>query len=88
MYEALWEPVLEKMKTARYISVLADSSTDCSVRDLELIYVRFLDNGAPRNMYVSVQELEHCHAKGHLAAIGTGDGQFRLIVIYATAVYC
>lgn len=38
----------------RFISVMADSGTDTSNKDLELVYVRFLENGLPVNKYVAV----------------------------------
>lgn len=61
------------IKRASSISVLADSSTDCSIKDLEHIYVRLLEVGKPRNTYLTVQELENCHSDGHLATIATGE---------------
>ena len=41
-----------------FISVMADSGTDTSSKDLELVYVRFLENGLLVNKYVAVVELK------------------------------
>ena len=69
IYEDLVEPRNADINEARYISVLADSSTDTSVLDLEGISVRYLKHGNPVNKFMAVEELEHSHALGHMAAI-------------------
>lgn len=35
---------------------MADSETDTSNRDLELVFIRFLENGLPVKKYVAVVE--------------------------------
>ena len=69
MYEDLHEPLVRHLNSCRYISVMADSSTDTSVRDLELVYVRHIKEGRPVNTYMATQELDHVNAQGHLDCI-------------------
>nr|XP_054763820.1 zinc finger protein 862-like [Lytechinus pictus] len=62
------------MNRAKYISilVLVDSSTDSSNKDLELIYLRFVDAGVPVNVLLGLEELKHATAVGHLGALQAG----------------
>ena len=69
MYEDLHEPVVRHINNCRYISVMADSSTDTSVRDLELVYVRHIKECRPINTYMAAQELDHVNAQGHVDCI-------------------
>ena len=39
----------EIMNQSRFISVMADSGTDTSNKDLELVYIRFIENSLPVN---------------------------------------
>ena len=68
----IWEPFCNDLKAAKFISVLADAATDVSVRDLEGLYVRYLKEGQPVNMFVAVEELKHATAVGHCEAINIG----------------
>ena len=61
-----------------FISVMADSGTDTSNKDLELVYVRFLENGLPVSRYVAVVELKNADANGVIASINTGMVEFGL----------
>ncbi|KAJ8332627.1 hypothetical protein SKAU_G00424160 [Synaphobranchus kaupii] len=69
IYDDIWEPCYNDLKAARFISVLAGAATDVSIRDLEGIYVRFLKDGQPNNMFGAVEELKHATATGHCEAI-------------------
>ena len=66
------------MNKQRFISVMADSRTDTSSKDLELVYVWFLGNGLPVNKYVAVVELKKADANGVIASINTGMVEFGL----------
>ena len=55
IYQDLWQPKQERIAAARYISVMADSSTESSTRDLESVYLRYLQNGQPVNTFVGVE---------------------------------
>lgn len=46
-----------------------DGSTDCSVEELELVYVRYLCEGRPRNVYLQIVSPNHAHAEGIFDAI-------------------
>lgn len=72
IFEDLWEDVLNDITAAHFISVLADSSTDSSVRELEGVYVRILHKGIPKNIFVGVEELPNATAPGHYTAIKNG----------------
>ncbi|KAJ8332533.1 hypothetical protein SKAU_G00423220 [Synaphobranchus kaupii] len=72
IYDDIWEPCYNDLKAARFISVLAGAATDVSIRDLEGIYVRFLKDGQPNDMFVAVEELKHATATGHCEAINAG----------------
>ena len=68
----LLEPHIQQIKDARFISVLVDASTDCSVQDLVAVYVPYTVQGRPTNTFVAVEELKHCHAEGYVNAINKG----------------
>ena len=68
----------QQLNESRFISVMADSGTDTSNKDLELVYVRFLENGLPANKYVAVVELKNADANGVIASVNTGMIEFGL----------
>ena len=72
IFKDLFHPKREAIRHAKYISIMADSSTDSSVKDLESMYVRYLVNGQPMNTFIGIEELEHVHAQGHKEAIEQG----------------
>ena len=51
---------------------MADSSTDTSIKDLESVYVRLIEEGKPVNTFISVSELITATSDGHKAAIEQG----------------
>lgn len=55
--------------TSDLFSLLIDSSTDVSVVDEEIMYLRHLENGRPVTKYLSLQALERSNAKGILNAV-------------------
>ena len=55
--------------------VLNDSSTDISVTDEELVYVRYLEDGRPVTKFLSIQALGKADAVGIVAGLG-GTGYF------------
>lgn len=73
IYNDLRQPMLDAVGRSRYISVMADSSTDTSTRDLELVYVRYVVDGRPINQFVAVPEMKHATAEGHKEAIEEGN---------------
>ena len=58
-----------QIEKSRFLSVLSDGSTDNSVIEQELVYVRFLCNGKPQTKMVKIVDLKHAHAVGILDAI-------------------
>ena len=67
------EPFVRKIKERKFISLLADSWTDSSVRDLEGVYVTYVENGKAVNLFLAVEKLEHAHAQGHVDALDRGN---------------
>ena len=68
----------QQVNKQRFISVVADSGTNTSNKDLELVYVRFLENDLPVNKYAAVVELKKADANGVIASINTGMVEFGL----------
>ena len=58
-----------QIERSRFLSVLSDGSTDNSVIEQELVYVRFLCNGKPETKMIKIVDLEHAHSIGILKAI-------------------
>lgn len=48
-----------------------DGATDASVFEVEIIYVRLLEGGYPKDFFIGLQDLEHAHADGVFKAIDT-----------------
>ena len=48
---------------------MADGATDVSCLEEEIVYVRFVSGGAPKTMYVGLEEVESSKATGILKAI-------------------
>ncbi len=61
----------EKVRNARVISICYDGATDCSVTEVEMVYVRLLDNGMPRSFYLKIVDVEHAHADGVYTAVNS-----------------
>ena len=69
IHDDVAEPILQKIKDANVMSIMFDGSTDNSVTEIELVYIRILDHGEPRNYYLGIAACEHAHADGIYAAI-------------------
>ncbi|CAM4528586.1 unnamed protein product [Leuciscus chuanchicus] len=65
----LWESCVAEIKAANFLSVLSDSSTDVSGRDLEGFFVRILSCRRPKNIFIGVEKLQYATAPGHFAAM-------------------
>lgn len=57
-------------KRPRFLSLMADGGTDVSTKELELIYVRYLDQGSVVNKFLKVHELKDATADGIISTIG------------------
>ncbi|KAK7156938.1 hypothetical protein R3I94_006858 [Phoxinus phoxinus] len=66
------EELQEKLRSARFFSIVSDSSVDRSVKDQELIYCVYLQNGNPVNQLIQIVALDHAHSQGILDAILAG----------------
>ena len=67
--ETVEKDFANKLRQAKMFSVLNDSSTDISVTDEELVYVRYLEDGKPVTKFLSIQALAKADAVGIVAAI-------------------
>ena len=54
---------------SRFISVMADGSTDRSVAEQEVVFIRYMHNGIPVNRFIALVELESGNADGVIQAI-------------------
>lgn len=48
-----------------------DGATDTSVSEIEIIYVRLLQDGNPKDYFMGLVDREHAHADGVFTAIDT-----------------
>lgn len=71
IFDNLWKSFLEDLRAAQYLSVLADSTPDVSVHNLEGIYIRMLKYWKLKNVFLAVEELHNSTAVGHCAALNT-----------------
>lgn len=58
------------LTSCRFIGVMADGVTDVGTREVEDVYVRFLENGEASNKFVGLKECPNAKAPGVLQAIG------------------
>jgi hypothetical protein len=59
----------ERVARSKFISVMIDGSTDTSVQEQEIIYIRTVESGVPRMEFVSVESCEKSDAPSILKAI-------------------
>lgn len=59
----------DSLGAAKFIYIMADGATDVSCLEEEIVYVRFVSGGAPKTMYVGLEEVESSKAPGILKAI-------------------
>lgn len=48
-----------------------DGATDTSVSEIEIIYVRLLQDGNPKDYFMGLVDREHAHADGVFTTINT-----------------
>ncbi|KAJ8412747.1 hypothetical protein AAFF_G00116980 [Aldrovandia affinis] len=61
-----FEELQQSLKSARFFSIMSDSSVDRSVKDQELIYCTYLQNGKPVNQLIQIVALDHANSQGIL----------------------
>ena len=69
--DAIRDPIREKNENCKALSIMYDGATDTSVSEVEIIYVRLLQDGYPKDYFVGLVDLEHAHADGVFTAIDT-----------------
>jgi hypothetical protein len=65
----LKDDLISKVFSSKFVSVLADGSTDSSVQEQEVVYLRYLENGKAITSLVDIVSLEHAHAERVYTAI-------------------
>ncbi|XP_052259994.1 zinc finger protein 862-like [Dreissena polymorpha] len=60
------------LKNARVLFIMFDGATDVAVCENEIVYAHVVDEKAPRNVFVSIVNIENAHAEGVLAGIVYG----------------
>ncbi|XP_058630025.1 zinc finger protein 862-like [Onychostoma macrolepis] len=69
IYDMEREKLMETLK--KYFSIMIDGATDAGTIENELIYVRFLGEEGPVNVFLSIQDVKQGTAAGILHAIYT-----------------
>ena len=70
------DKLAENISKARYYLVLNDGCADSSVREQELIYIHFLDDGIPKVKYLSIESVKSADAAGIHNSIIQGFNRF------------
>ncbi|XP_066272600.1 zinc finger protein 862-like [Branchiostoma lanceolatum] len=70
--QCMQEELVKSFQSARFFSIMSDSSMDRSILDQELIYVTYIEDGLPVNHLVNIVALQHAHSTGILDAILAG----------------
>ena len=61
--------ISETVRSARFIGVMEDGATDVGTREVEDVYVRFLENGVPVSKFAGLKECHNAKATGITEAI-------------------
>jgi len=72
IYEAERDPRISQLKAARFISIMIDGATDKATLENELVYVRFLGEDGPINLFLGIEDVKHANADGIITAIDKG----------------
>ena len=59
----------ENMKSARFLGIMSDGATDVDTREVEDVYVRFVEDEVPVNKFAGLQECTNVKADGVTEAI-------------------
>ncbi|KAK5881723.1 hypothetical protein CesoFtcFv8_022488 [Champsocephalus esox] len=70
--QSMKDDLVEKLKNTHFFSVMSDSSVDRSVKDQEMVYLTYVEDGKPVNQFVDIVSSEHAHSQGILDAILVG----------------
>ena len=65
------EEQMETINKAAYLSIMIDGAKDTAKMENEVVFIRLLTAGGPKNIYVGIQEVRHAHAAGVLEAVET-----------------
>jgi hypothetical protein len=63
------QKLVEKVANCKFLSIMVDGSTDTSVQEQELLYVRTVEMGEPQMTFVSIESVEKSDAPSVLRAI-------------------
>ena len=68
-YEGQRRKIANEVQKSEFIAFLSDGSTDTSVTEEEIVYVRFLRENYPVTVYVANKALEKADVEGITAAV-------------------
>ena len=54
----------ENIKSARFLGIMSDGATDVGTREVEDVYVRFVEDGVPVNKFAGLKECTNAKADG------------------------
>ena len=63
--------LVSQIRDSKFLAVMSDGSTDKSVTEQEIVYVRMANKGLVKEHFVSIESVEKADAGGVLAAIET-----------------
>lgn len=59
------------LKSTEFFSLLIDGSTDVSVKEQEIVHIKYLENGMPVTLFLGLIEVENGTAEGILEGLGS-----------------
>ena len=59
----------ENIKSARFLGIMSDGATDVGTREVEDVYVRFVEDGVPVNKFAGLKECTNAKADGVTEAV-------------------
>ena len=67
--QTLVDKQVQELKNINFLSILSDGSTDISVAEQEIVYVRYVERSVPVTKMISIEALDKADAQGILNAI-------------------
>ena len=62
--ESVRDGMKECISASKFVTLLADGSTDVSVTEQEIMYLRYVKGGEPKVQFISIEPLESANANG------------------------
>lgn len=69
--EAMREPIRERLRSVKFLSLMTDGATDTSSQEAEMVYSRVADAGVVTSAFIGVVNIERADASGIIGALST-----------------